>query len=231
MKFWMAAAALALAACSQQPAETPPEAPAAIAVEAPSGEYALDANHSTVTARVKHFGLANYTLRFNTISGTLNFNADAPEQSIVEVTIPVNSIDTPYAGERDFNAELQNSEWLDAATHPNATFRSTSVERRGPNSARITGDLTIRGVTRPATFDATYNGSWAQHPAGPPISGIGFSAVGTIRRSEFGLNVLQPTAGPTSGVADEVELLIEAEFNRPMEDAPVPGAPTAEPVN
>lgn len=232
MKIWMAAtAALSLAACSQPSTEQAPEPPAAIAVEAPSGAYTLDPHHSTVTVRALHFGLAHYTLRFNALSGALNFNAEAPEQSTVEVTVAMNSLDTPYAGERDFDAELQNSEWLDAAGHPTATFRSTSVERTGPNAARISGDLTLRGVTRPVTFDATYNGSWAQHPAGVPISGIGFSARGTIRRSEFGVMALQPTTGPASGVADEVELLIEAEFNRPVENAPVPSAPTAEPVD
>lgn len=232
MKLWIAAAAgLALAACSPPQQEKAPEAPAAVAVEAPSGEYALDANHSTVTARALHFGLAHYTLRFNTVSGALNFNADTPEQSTVEVTVATNSLDTPYAGDRDFDAELQNSEWLNAEQFPTATFRSTSVERTGPNTARVTGDLTIRGVTKPATFDATYNASWSQHPMGPPISGIGFSARGVIRRSEFGLMVLQPTTGPASGVADEVELVIEAEFNRPIEAAPVPADPSAEPVD
>jgi polyisoprenoid-binding protein YceI len=230
MKLWTAAlAALALTACSQ-PATKAPEPPAPVTVEAPSGAYALDANHTTVTVRAQHFGLANYTLRFNRVSGTLNFDAEAPTQSTIEVTVDTTSLDTPYAGDRDFDAELQNSEWLDAAGSPTATFRSTSVESTGANTARVTGDLTIRGQTHPATFDVTYNGSWRQHPMGPPISGVGFSARGTIQRSQYGLNVLLPTAGGNNGVSDQVELVIEAEFNRPLEQAPEnPG--TAEPVN
>jgi polyisoprenoid-binding protein YceI len=119
---------------------------------------------------------------------------------------------------------------LDSATFPTATFVSTSAEQTGPSTARVTGDLTLHGVTRPLTLDVTYNGSWAQHPAGPPIAGIGFSARGTIQRSEFGLNTLLPTTGPNSGVSDAVELLIEAEFNRPMEGM-TPAPTPAEPVN
>ena len=74
-----AAAALSLAACNQ-PAETPAttEAPA-VEVNAPSGEYAIDPHHTTMTIRAQHFGLAHYTLRFNNVSGTLNFNAETPE--------------------------------------------------------------------------------------------------------------------------------------------------------
>jgi polyisoprenoid-binding protein YceI len=230
MKTWMVvAAAAALAACSQ-PAQKSEEPPAPVTVQAPSGEYALDPNHSTINVSARHFGLANYTLRFNRLSGALNFNADNPAQSTIELTVDTTSLDTAYSGDRDFDAELQNSEWLDSGAHPTATFRSTGVEQTGPNTARVTGDLTLRGVTRPATFDVTYNSSWRQHPAGVPLSGIGFSAHGTIRRSEFGLSVLQPTSGPDSGVSDEVELRIEAEFNRPLDQAPVP-AGDAEPTN
>ncbi len=231
MKPWtVAAAALALAACSQ-PATKAPDAPAPpVTIEAPSGQYTLDANHSTVTARVMHFGLARYTLRFNTVSGTLNFNAETPAQSSVEATVAVTSIDTTYAGDRDFNAELQNSEWLDSATNANATFRSTSVEVTGPNTGRITGDLTLRGQTHPITLDATYNGGWRQHPAGPAISGVGFSAHGTFKRSDFGITNMLPTPGAVDGVADDVELLIEAEFTRPIANVPE-NPPPPEPVN
>lgn len=236
MKFLVAAAAasvLTLAACSQ-PAETPAPAPAApVVVEAPSGEYTVDASHTTITARVLHFGLSFYQLRFNGVSGTLNFDAETPASSTVSITVDTRTLDTPYSGARDFDEELQNSEWLDSTGFPIATFTSTAVETTSPNTARVTGDLTIRGVTHPATFDVTYNSSWAQHPMGLPTAGIGFSARGTISRAAYGLNVLQPQAGaPNSGVADNVELVIEAEFNRPIaaSDVPAPAAPR-EPVN
>ncbi|MGH6949532.1 MAG: YceI family protein [Vitreimonas sp.] len=231
MKCWTAAAAaLALAACTQ-PASTP-EAPQPqqIPVEVPSGQYTLDPHHTTVTVSARHFGLSNYVLRFNGVTGSLNFNAEDPAQSSVEATVAVTSLDTPFAGDRDFDAELQNSEWLDAAGFPTATFRSTAVERTGPNTARVTGDLTIHGVTRPVTLDATYNASHRQHPMGPQVSLIGFSARGDVRRSEFGVRTLLPTTGGMDGVSDEVHLQIEAEFMRPIADAPTTRQP-AEPVN
>lgn len=225
-----AAAALTLAACNQ-PAETPAttEAPP-VEVNAPTGEYALDPNHSTVTVRAQHFGLAFYSLRFNKVSGTLNFNAESPAQSTIQATVDITSLDTPYTGDRDFDAELQNSSWLDAANFATATFTSTGVEQTGPNSARVTGNLTIRGQTHPATFDVTYDGSHSPHPMGIQMSSIGFSARTTIQRSQFGINELIPRAG-NDGVSDAVELVIEAEFTRPIENAPVPNNPTAEPVN
>jgi polyisoprenoid-binding protein YceI len=231
MKLWTAAiAAAALAACTQ-PAEKAPAGPIEpVAIEAPSGEYALDPHHSTLTARALRFGLANYTLRFNRLSGALNFNADSPAESAVEVTVDTTSLDTPYGGDRDFDAELQNSEWLDAGNHPTATFRSTAIELTGPNTGRVTGDLTIRGVTRPATLDVTFNNGFRQHPSGQPISVVGFSARGTIQRSQYGVMAMLPRSGEASGVADDVELVIEAVFNRPLDQAPVVNTP-AEPVN
>jgi polyisoprenoid-binding protein YceI len=226
----IALAVLTLAACSRPAAKAPETPLPPVAIEAPSGQYTLDPNHSTVTVRAMHFGLARYTLRFNTVSGALNFNAENPAQSSVEATVATNSLDTTYGGDRDFDSELQNSEWLNAEAFPTATFRSTSVETTGPNAGRVTGDLTLHGVTHPITLDVTYNGGWRQHPAGPAVSGVGFSARGVFQRSQFGLNTMLPRTGADSGVADEVEILIEAEFNRPLEHAPdVPAPP--EPVN
>lgn len=231
MKLWIAAlAAAALVGCTQPATQAPEPPPAPVTIQAPTGQYTLDQNHSTLHVRVLHFGLAYYTLRFNTLSGTLNFNAENPAQSSVEASVATTSIDTTYTGDRDFDSELQNSEWLDSAANPTATFRSTSVESTGPNTGRVTGDLTLHGVTHPITLDVTYNGSWRQHPAGPPISGIGFSARGTFLRSQFGINSLMPTPGANNGAADEVELVIEAEFNRPLAQVPENPAPP-EPVN
>jgi polyisoprenoid-binding protein YceI len=232
MKLWIgAAAAVALAACSQ-PAETPPAPDAAtVEVNAPSGEYALDPNHSTVTVRAQRFGLARYTLRFNRLSGTLNFNAENPAQSTVQASVDITSLDTPYGGDRNFDAELQNSSWLNAAEFATATFSSTGIEQTGPSTARVTGNLTLRGQTHPVTFDVTYLGSHSPHPAGMQISSIGFSARTSIQRSQFGVNELMASRGSNDGVSDEVEIVIEAEFTRPIENVPAPPPTTAEPVN
>jgi polyisoprenoid-binding protein YceI len=226
----LAAAALLLAACTPPAQQAAEPEQTAIPVNVPSGEYTLDPHHTTVTVRARHFGLSNYTLRFNAVSGALNFNAEDPAQSTVEATVAVNSLDTPFTGDRDFDAELQNSEWLDAATHPAATFRSTSVERTGPNTARMTGDLSIKGVTQPVTLDVTYNASHAQHPMGFPMSLIGFSAHGEIQRTQFGITSLMAGPAGDDGVSDTVEINIETEFTRPVE-GPAPVRQPVEPVN
>lgn len=234
MKYWtIAAAALALAACTPPATETETPPPAPAVVNVPTGEYPVDPHHTTIELRAKHFGLSMYQLRMNAVSGTLNFNAEDPTQSSISVTVQTNSLDTPYGGDRDFDAELQNSEWLDAATYPTAEFTSTSVESTGPTTARVTGDLTIKGVTRPITLDVTYNTSHAQHPMGFPLQLIGFSARGVLNRLDYGIgaNTLVPSsAEATDGVATQVELVIEAEFSRPAPAAPAVNTP-AEPVN
>ncbi|MGE0596522.1 MAG: YceI family protein [Hyphomonadaceae bacterium] len=222
-------AAVALAACNQQTAETPEPAPEeqATPIEAPSGEYTLDKTHASLTLRANHFGLSNYTLRFTNLDGTLTFNAEDPTQSTLVASARTDSVETDYVGDRDFDAELQNSEWFDAANHPEITFRSTSIERTGPNTGRMTGDLTIRGQTHPAMFDIVYNRSYARHPLGPAISMIGFSAQGIVQRSQYGMNVLLPQGGGP-GVADQVNVVIEAEFTRPVDTAS-DAAPPANP--
>jgi|CXWL01.1.fsa_nt_gi polyisoprenoid-binding protein YceI len=208
----LAAAALALAACAPPAAEAPPSLPEAVTVDAPSGAYTLDKNHSSVVIRANHFGLSHYTIRLTGLDATLNFNAEEPTQSTVTATIAADSVRTEYPGARSFDDELENSEWLDAATHPSITFTSTAIELTGPNTGRMTGDLSIRGVTHPARFDVTFNAGYRQHPMGAPGAFLGFSAVGSIKRSEYGMRVLLPTPGSNAGVSDDVEIVIEAEF-------------------
>ena len=216
----IAIAALALAAACSPPATQGPAAPPTpVAVDAPSGEYALDATHSSIVVRANHFGLSNYPLRLADISGTLNFNAENPTQSSVSVTVGADSVRTEYQGARSFDDELENSEWLDAATHPSITFTSTSVELTGANTGRMTGDLTMRGVTHPATFDVTFNNGYRQHPMGFPFALLGFSARGVIKRSDYGMTVLLPSTPGGAGVSDEVQIEIEAEFTQPAAPA------------
>ena len=217
LHFFIVAATFALAACTP-PADTGPAAPPqAVAVDAPTGEYALDPTHSSLVVRANHFGLSNYTLRLTGLSATLSFNAEDPAQSSVTASVAADTVQTEYAGQRDFDDELENSEWLDAAAHPALTFTSTGIELTGSNTGRMSGDLTIRGVTHPAVFDVTFNRAYRQHPMGFPIALLGFSAHGAIKRSEYGLNVLIPAAESGLGVSDEVE--IEAEFTQPAAPA------------
>ena len=216
-------AALTVAACSQPQAEkkaAEPAAPtaAAPAVQntAPPGEYKLDNTHASVTFRVNHLGLSRYTARFTDIAGKLNFDPANPAAMSVEATVDPNSLETDFPlDEPDFDAELTGPQWLDAGRFPTITFKSTKVEPTGANTAKVTGDFTLHGVTRPLTLDVTFNGGYAAGGMDPSGARIGFSANGEIKRSEFGIAYGVPAAGTNFGVSDAVEIIIEAEFTQP----------------
>lgn len=231
MKYLLSAAALALlASCAppaQPTAEAPPasEAAAAPSVEGlPAGAYTLDKTHSTIVARVSHLGFSNYTVQFTEWDAQLQLDPANPAQASLNVTINPRSLDIP-APPAGFLQELLGASWLNAAAHPEVTFRSTQVEVTGANTARIHGDLTLLGVTKPITLDATYNGGWAGIPQDPHAR-LGFSAHGTFNRSDFGMSVGVPPPGTTMGVSDAVALQIETEFSGPaMTQAAAPATP------
>jgi polyisoprenoid-binding protein YceI len=104
------------------------------------------------------------------------------------------------------------------------TFRSTKIELTGADTARITGDLTLRGATHPVTLEAKFNGGYAGHPYDPNAR-IGFSARGSLKRTMFGVSEGVPPPGSKMGVGDDVTIEIETEFNGPPQ-ANAPVAPT-----
>ncbi|MBL8551415.1 MAG: polyisoprenoid-binding protein [Hyphomonadaceae bacterium] len=215
----ISAALLALAACAQ-PAAPKGEAPAApagpvqpVATDVPAGRYTLDKAHASLVFRVDHIGFSQYTGRFETWDATLDLDPANPSASRVSATIDPRSLGIP-APPAGFLNDLKGPQWLDTAQFPQMSFRSTSVEMIAANAAHITGELTFRGVTKPVTLEATFNGGYAGHPMDPNAR-IGFSAHGALKRSEFGLSLGVPPPGSTMGVGDEVAFAIEAEFNGP----------------
>jgi polyisoprenoid-binding protein YceI len=220
----------ALAACSpkseQSDDRTAQAAPAASQAEAPvdvpAGSYTIDQSHTSVLFRVDHLSFSKYTARFKKASAQLQFDPKNLAASSVTVDIDTKSLETDYpnVAEHDFNAQLLSEQWLDAARHPQITFRSTKVEVTGPRTMRIHGDLTLRGVTRPMTLDARFNGGYAGHPL-EKNARIGFSAHGTLKRSDFGISYGIPEPGSIMGVGDAVEVIVETEFTGPpWADAP-----------
>ena len=210
--------ALALAACgapttTQQQAEAPAPAETAIEHTAPSGAYTSDKAHSSLIVRLNHLGYSQFTARFETWDATLNLDTVTPENSNISVTIDPRSIasDNPPAG---FVDVMRGVEFLGAAQFSEIAFRSTSVERTGPNAANITGDLTLHGVTHPVTLAARFNGGYAGMQLDPHAR-IGLSAHGTFNRSDFGMAYGIPPEGTNLGVSDAVEVIIETEFNGP----------------
>ena len=184
-----------------------------IATEAPSGRYTLDKYHSTLIFRVSHLGYANYTAQFKTFDAVLDLDVKAPQQSKLEATVDPMSLDIPPPPE-GFLDELRGPNWLSAAMFPRMVYRSTSIEMTSPNTARITGEFDFHGVKKPVVLDATFNGGYAGFPLDPHAR-IGFSAKGSLKRSEFGVAAGIPEPGTNMGVSDAVEIILETEFSGP----------------
>jgi len=218
MKTLLAATALlALVACSPKPVEPASAPPAAAAKPAipdvPAGAYTLDKSHASLVFTVNHLGFSHYTAAFSRFDARLTFDPARPEASTVEATIDPRSLTlpSPPAGFKD---ELTGPQWLDAGKFPAITFKSTKVEVTGANTARVTGDFSLHGVTRPVVLDVTFNGGYAGHPMDPNAR-IGFSARGSFNRSDFGIAYGVPAPGTTMGVSDAVTIAIETEFSGP----------------
>jgi len=198
---------------AEKPAAQATAVPAASAAPVPAGAYTLDKAHASLLFRVNHMAFSHWTARFTKFDAQLQFDPRDASKSSVKVTVDPKSIASDNAPD-GFMATLAGPEWLDAGKYPQMSYRSTKVERSGPNGLRISGQLTLHGMTKPVTLVATYNGGYAGHPFDPHAR-VGFSAKGTLKRSEFGIASGIPAPGTTMGVFDDVEVIIEAEFSGP----------------
>ena len=197
------AAALTAAPAVAQTLKAPTAQPAA-------GQYYLDPAHTSVVFKVNHLGFSNYTARFSRVSGTLQFDPKHPQAMKVEAQIDPASLDlnTPPPG---FHEQLMGAGWFEAAKFPKMTFRSRAVQLTGAHTAKVTGELTMHGVSKPVTLSVTYNGGYAP-TAFDPGGRVGFSAHGSLKRSAFGVASGIPAPGSTFGVGDVVDIAIETEF-------------------
>lgn len=194
------------------PQEVPPPSTAPI----PAGSYTLDKSHASLIFRVDHLGFSNYTARFKKFDAKLEFDPKNLGAAKVTAIVDPNSLETdfPTPEKVDFNAQLRGEQWLDTAKYPEIKFESKRIEVTGDNTVRVHGDFTLHGVTKPVVLDAKFNGGYAGHPF-DPAARIGFSAQGTLKRSEFGMGYGVPAPGTKFGVGDDVRILIEAEFSGP----------------
>ncbi|MEM6410043.1 MAG: YceI family protein [Pseudomonadota bacterium] len=175
--------------------------------EAAAGTYNLEKSHASLTWRISHNGLSQYTARFTEFDASIDFNPEDPVSSTVTASINPLSVETDHPTEREkWNGELATDDrFLNGDEFPEITFVSTGVEATGDFTGVITGDLTMLGVTVPVSLEATYNGT-GNAPWFGTKDLIGFSARGVLNRSDFGMTALLPNIG------DEVEIIIEAEF-------------------
>jgi polyisoprenoid-binding protein YceI len=169
----------------------------------PAGHYVLDKAHGSLIARISHMGFSHYTLRFNRMDASFDYDPKTPAVSALEVKVDAASIDT---GNADFSKQLAGDGWFDASTYPTIAFSSKSVDLGDGQHGKINGDLTLHGVTHPVSLDVTFNGVGSGLI--PGTLRTGFSATAVIRRSDYGMTRY------ATWVGDEVSLQIEAEFTR-----------------
>ncbi len=147
-----------------------------------TGTYAIDPSHSRIGFVARHAMVTKVRGSFNEFEGSGFFDAENPAASHLELTITAASIDTRNA---DRDGHLRSNDFFDMDTYPEISFVSTAVEQTRPDEYRVTGDLTIKGVTRPVTVDFEYTGS-AVDPDGHQR--IGLDGATTVNRKDWGVN-------------------------------------------
>lgn len=162
--------------------------------------YEIDPRHTQVLFTYSHLGFADITGRFDDVTGTISYDPADVGAASVEITVPIATVSSGVA---DMDAHFQRDDLFDAAQFPTATFKSTAVESAGADSLRVTGDLTIHGVTRPTTFDVAVN-KIGEHPM-RKVPAAGFTAHATIKRSDFGVDKYVPA------IPDEVRITVSTE--------------------
>lgn len=173
---------------------------AADGAKAPAAQkYDIDASHSGVVFGWNHFGFSNPSARFDKIEGSVLLDKADLTKSSVSVVLPLDGLDTRVA---KLDEELKGPAFLDAAKYPAITFKSTRVEKTGENGLKITGDLTIHGVTKPVTLDAKVNKIGLFEMPGFKAQAAGFDATAVIKRSDFGVTKYVPA------VSDEIPVRI-----------------------
>lgn len=183
-----------------------------------SGTYSFDKAHSFIGFRIKHNGLIEVPGFFRDFTGTINYDAKDVTKSSVEFIAKVTSVDTGVAG-RDNH--LRTKDFFEVETYPDLKFKSTKVEKKG-NSWVLTGDLTIKDVTKPVTIPFNITGFL---PGNERSGGrMGITGETRINRREFNVNYGNPTAAIIT-VADNVDIVLQIEATMPR---PAPAATPAE---
>jgi len=168
------------------------------------GVYAVDTSHSELSFSVRHMMVSKVRGRFGDVEGTVTI-AEDPLASTVEVAIAAGSIDT---GTPDRDGHLTGPDFFDAETYPSITFRSTRISDVEGDTFLVTGDLTVKDVTREVSFTATYNGA-GRNPWGQAVAG--FEGQLEIDREDFGLtwNQALETGGVLVGKVAKIDIAVE----------------------
>ncbi|MEM5502329.1 YceI family protein [Ahrensia kielensis] len=165
-----------------------------------AAEWTLDSSHSQIVFSYNHLGFSTTTGMFSGFTGDISFDPENPEAASVSVEIPTESLITGWP---DRDKHFLTADFFDKDAAPLITFKSTSVEVTGDNTANITGDLTLNSVTKPVVLETTFNGS-KEHPM-MKKPWAGFDATAKIVRSEFDMGNFAPF------ISDEVDIKISVE--------------------
>jgi polyisoprenoid-binding protein YceI len=178
-----------------------------------ASEWQFDMQHSGINFMVRHLLVAKVRGRFTRWSGSMRFDEKNPAASSVEVQIDTDSVDTT---EPQRDTHLRSPDFLDAANHPRMTFKSTKVERAGDGVFKVKGELTIRGVTRPAVLEVEYGGAM-RDPWGNER--VGFTARATIDRKEFGITFNQVLDHGGLALGEQISIDIDVEATKVVAQA------------
>ncbi|MEU6866475.1 YceI family protein [Streptomyces sp. NPDC046876] len=173
------------------------------ALAALTGDYAIDAAHSSIGFTVRHAMVTNVRGSFGDYVGSLHLDGSDPSRSTASIDVKIASVDTGIA---DRDAHLRGDDFFAAETFPVMSFRSTEAARVGGNTYRITGELTIKDVTRPLSIDLEFNGS-ATDVYGSER--VGFEGSAEILRSEWGLTWNAALEAGGVMVSDKVKLTFD----------------------
>lgn len=166
--------------------------------------YKIDPVHTNILFIVDHLGFANMIGQFQSFEGEFTFDGKSVDGAAVKLTVKTDSIDTDHEA-RD--KHLKSPDFFNVQEFPEMTFVSTKFESTGEKTAKMTGDLTLAGVTKPVTLDVTFNKA-DKFPMDPNVFIAGFSAKGTLNRLDYGVKY---AAG---AIGDNVTLWIEAEGHK-----------------
>ncbi len=179
------------------------EGPTKDASKIEAGSYNVEPYHTRVIFSVDHFGFSTYSGEFTKTSGTLTIDPKKPDAAALDISIATDSVSVPN---EKLLGELKSDQWLDAAKFPTITFKSTKVMKTGADTAKVTGDFTLHGVTKPVTLSVKFNAA-GTNPVDKNYT-IGFDAEGKIKRTDFGVKMYAPY------ISDEVDIKISAPFEK-----------------
>jgi polyisoprenoid-binding protein YceI len=184
----------------RRPAMSPPSKEVSAVLP---GAYTLDsAGHSQIIASVNHMGLSNTLVVFNKVSGTLSWDPAKPEESTLDVSVDVASLNSGDARRDD---HLRSPTFFAAGQFPTITYKATGLRKIDASTAQIDGNLSLHGVTKPVSLRVKFNGAGTNMMGKPQI---GFSARAQVKRSDFGMTAMVPM------IADTIDLVIEVEASK-----------------